>query len=30
MGKKKREVLEKEYKGFSEGMTANGFSERAR
>ncbi|MBY0442482.1 MAG: DNA polymerase III subunit alpha [Mycobacteriaceae bacterium] len=26
MGKKKREVLEKEFEGFSEGMTANGFS----
>ena len=26
MGKKKREVLEKEYEGFSEGMKANGFS----
>ena len=29
MGKKKREVLEKEYEGFSEGMKANGFSARA-
>ena len=29
MGKKKLEVLEAEYKGFQEGMTANGFSERA-
>ena len=29
MGKKKLEVLEAEYKGFCEGMTANGFSERA-
>ena len=29
MGKKKLEVLEAEYKGFHEGMTANGFSERA-
>ncbi len=29
MGKKKIEVLEAEYKGFHEGMTANGFSERA-
>ena len=29
MGKKKKEVLEAEYKGFCEGMTANGFSERA-
>jgi DNA polymerase-3 subunit alpha len=26
MGKKKREVLDKEYEGFSEGMKANGFS----
>ena len=26
MGKKKREVLEKEFEGFSEGMRANGFS----
>jgi DNA polymerase-3 subunit alpha len=26
MGKKKREVLAKEYEGFAEGMTANGFS----
>ncbi len=26
MGKKKREVLEKEFEGFSEGMKANGFS----
>ncbi|MDT5011120.1 MAG: polymerase subunit alpha, partial [Mycobacterium sp.] len=26
MGKKKREVLDKEYEGFSEGMRANGFS----
>ncbi len=26
MGKKKREVLEKEFEGFSGGMTANGFS----
>ena len=26
MGKKKRDVLDKEYQGFSEGMTANGFS----
>ncbi|QRY49745.1 DNA polymerase III subunit alpha [Mycolicibacterium septicum] len=29
MGKKKLEVLEAEYKGFKEGMTANGFSEAA-
>jgi DNA polymerase-3 subunit alpha len=29
MGKKKLEVLEAEYKGFREGMTANGFSEAA-
>lgn len=29
MGKKKLEVLEAEYKGFYEGMRANGFSERA-
>lgn len=29
MGKKKLEVLEAEYKGFYEGMTANGFSEKA-
>ncbi len=29
MGKKKLEVLEAEYKGFYEGMTANGFSEQA-
>jgi DNA polymerase III subunit alpha len=29
MGKKKREVLEKEFEGFSDGMKANGFSERA-
>lgn len=29
MGKKKLEVLEAEYKGFKEGMTANGFSEGA-
>src|SRR6478672_1691637 len=29
MGKKKREVLEKEFEGFSEGMKANGFSARA-
>lgn len=29
MGKKKLEVLEAEYKGFYEGMTANGFSEGA-
>jgi DNA polymerase III subunit alpha len=29
MGKKKIEVLEAEYKGFYEGMTANGFSEKA-
>jgi DNA polymerase-3 subunit alpha len=29
MGKKKLEVLEAEYKGFYEGMTANGFSDRA-
>lgn len=29
MGKKKLEVLEAEYKAFYEGMTANGFSERA-
>ncbi len=29
MGKKKIEVLEAEYQGFREGMTANGFSERA-
>ncbi|MCK0175153.1 DNA polymerase III subunit alpha [Mycolicibacterium sp. F2034L] len=29
MGKKKLEVLEAEYKGFHEGMTANGFSEKA-
>ncbi len=26
MGKKKREVLEKEFEGFSDGMKANGFS----
>ena len=26
MGKKKRDVLDKEYEGFSEGMKANGFS----
>ena len=26
MGKKKREVLDKEYEGFSQGMAANGFS----
>ena len=29
MGKKKLEVLEAEYKGFYEGMTINGFSEKA-
>jgi len=29
MGKKKREVLDAEYVGFSEGMKANGFSERS-
>jgi len=29
MGKKKIEVLEAEYEGFKEGMTANGFSEKA-
>ncbi|OAN28557.1 DNA polymerase III subunit alpha [Mycolicibacterium iranicum] len=29
MGKKKLEVLEAEYKGFQEGMTANGFSQGA-
>ncbi|WP_264992071.1 DNA polymerase III subunit alpha, partial [Mycobacterium montefiorense] len=29
MGKKKLEVLEAEYKGFYDGMTTNGFSERA-
>ncbi|MDN4521636.1 DNA polymerase III subunit alpha [Mycolicibacterium austroafricanum] len=29
MGKKKLEVLEAEYQGFKEGMTANGFSEKA-
>src|SRR6202046_2519682 len=29
MGKKKREVLEKEFEGFSEGMQANGFSAKA-
>ncbi|MFN8225851.1 MAG: DNA polymerase III subunit alpha [Mycobacterium sp.] len=29
MGKKKIEVLEAEYQGFKEGMTANGFSEKA-
>ena len=29
MGKKKLEVLEAEYQGFKEGMTANGFSEAA-
>ena len=29
MGKKKREVLEKEFEGFSEGMEANGFSAKA-
>ncbi|CAN5432092.1 DNA polymerase III subunit alpha [soil metagenome] len=29
MGKKKLEVLEAEYKGFKEGMTNNGFSEKA-
>ena len=29
MGKKKREVLEKEFEGFSEGMKANGFSAEA-
>lgn len=29
MGKKKLEVLEAEYKGFQEGMTANGFSQAA-
>ena len=29
MGKKKLEVLEDEYEGFHEGMTANGFSEAA-
>jgi len=26
MGKKKREILDKEFEGFSEGMTANGYS----
>ena len=30
MGKKKREVLEKEFEGFREGMKANGFSGRGR
>ena len=29
MGKKKREVLEKEFEGFSQGMQANGFSAKA-
>ncbi|MFL6143468.1 MAG: DNA polymerase III subunit alpha [Labedaea sp.] len=29
MGKKKKEVLEKEYEGFDEGMRANGFSKAA-
>ncbi|MEI7714509.1 MAG: DNA polymerase III subunit alpha [Mycobacterium sp.] len=29
MGKKQREVLEKEFAGFSEGMRSNGFSDRA-
>ena len=29
MGKKKREVLDKEYEGFAEGMRTNGFSDRA-
>ncbi|HEV2781323.1 MAG TPA: DNA polymerase III subunit alpha [Actinophytocola sp.] len=29
MGKKKKEVLEKEYEGFHEGMRANGFSDAA-
>ena len=29
MGKKEREVLEKEFEGFSEGMQANGFSAKA-
>jgi DNA polymerase-3 subunit alpha len=29
MGKKKKEVLEKEYEGFREGMRANGFSDAA-
>ena len=29
MGKKKREVLDKEFEGFSDGMKANGFSARA-
>jgi DNA polymerase-3 subunit alpha len=29
MGKKKLEVLEAEYQGFKEGMTANGYSEKA-
>ena len=29
MGKKKREVLDKEYEGFAEGMRANGFSQGA-
>lgn len=29
MGKKKLEVLEAEYKGFYDGMTVNGFSEKA-
>ena len=29
MGKKKRDVLEKEFEGFSEGMKANGFSDEA-
>ncbi|MGC1804124.1 MAG: DNA polymerase III subunit alpha, partial [Mycobacterium sp.] len=29
MGKKKREVLEKEFEGFAEGMEANGFSAKA-
>jgi DNA polymerase-3 subunit alpha len=28
MGKKKREVLDKEYEGFAEGMRTNGFSDR--
>jgi DNA polymerase III subunit alpha len=29
MGKKKREILDKEFEGFSEGMRANGYSEAA-
>jgi DNA polymerase-3 subunit alpha len=29
MGKKKREILEKEYTGFHDGMRANGYSEKA-